>query len=107
MKRAHREIEAIEEINGDSPTKFVVIVDFLNQVSKEEIKIIRKNELMMLAKEEAEVLIDEVKYFKRKCEMLHHKNFPSFFDEEGNLLPKESFMRLLAAIKEHFRGLGG
>lgn len=57
----------------------------------------------MIAIEEVKALRDEVEGFKIKNELLWHKIFPTFFDEEGNLVLKESFMRLLAKTKEVHR----
>lgn len=43
----------------------------------------------MMAKEVSEALIDELYSFKRKCEILHCKNFLALFDKQGNLFHKE------------------
>lgn len=58
----------------------------------------------MKAKEEVKELMEEIEGFKEKCELLHSNNFPTFYNDDGNLHPKESFMTILVEIKEIHKG---
>lgn len=58
----------------------------------------------MKAKEEVKELMKEIEGFKEKSEFLHSNKFPTFNNDDGDLHPKESFMKIPVEIKEIHKG---